>query len=716
MRSADVRKSARRVAIARAALLATFAVLSARAVHLTVFDPRGAERGEDQAKRIMNLLPDRGSIVDRNGAEIAMTIEAPSVYFDGRYVRDPDAVARSLARILGVERAALARELRRRKGFSFVRRWITPEQGEKIHAAKLAGVGVLDEPRRLYPYRALAAGIVGFANIDGNGARGIEQQENTWLRGTTRKLRFERDGSGRVLISDAETTWGTAGGDVALTIDAALQADAERALAAAIERTGARGGLVLAMDPYTGEVLTAAESPGFDPNRFRRTAYPATRSSAFLDAMEPGSAMKAFLVAGALDRGAIGEHDVIDTEGGRLRVPGKTITDKHDFGPLDPAGVLRLSSNIGAVKIGTALGPRAHYDALRAFGFGSSTRSLFPDESAGMLRGWREWRPVDHATISFGQGISVTPVQLATATAAIANGGQLVRPRLIAARRAPNGPWQPTRVEVVHRVIRPETAHSLLGMLETVVSDEGTARAARLPGVRVAGKTGTAQKWDAATGTYSQTKFRAWFIGVAPADDPRIVIVAELDEPKQPLHTGGAAAAPLFARVAPGQLAHRGVFLRREPVMVASAAAPTTAPPDLPPVASAPAPPARAPSAPTRPSAPAAASAPAPRTVPPAVAAASAPPTPVEVSAFHDRVLLPDFRGLSRSDVTQITAKSGVRVKLEGSGLAVRQDPPPGSVVVAGSEIVRVEFRPPAPPRTAAAPVRSTAVAARGDR
>jgi cell division protein FtsI (penicillin-binding protein 3) len=678
--------SARRVAIARAALLGTFALLAARAAHLSVFDERGAERGDDQAERVMTLLPDRGSIVDRNGAGLALTVEAPSVYADGRYVRDPAAAASSLAAILGADRRELARHFKSHAGFSFVRRWITPEQGDRITAAKIAGVGVITEPRRIYPYRALAARVVGFANIDGNGVRGIEQQENSWLRGTTRRLRVERDGSGRVLLSEAQTTWGTAGGDVALTLDAALQADAERALAEAVERTGARGGLVLAMDPHTGEVLSAAEWPGFDPNRFRRTAYSSTRASVFLDAMEPGSAMKAFLVAGALDRGAISPSDVIDTEGGHMRVPGKTITDKHDYGPLDPAGVLRVSSNIGAVKIGYALGPRAHYETLRGFGFGASTRSLFPDESSGLLRSWKEWRPVDHATISFGQGISVTPVQLAAAASAVANGGVLVRPRLIAARRAPGGPWQPTRVEVVHRVIQRETAQTLLGMLETVVSDEGTARAAALPGVRVAGKTGTAQKWDEETGTYSQTRYRAWFIGVAPADDPRVVIVSELDEPKGLLHTGGAVAAPLFASVAPGQLAHHGIFLHRAEVQVAHAPAP--APEGLPPVASAgPVVAARASST--------AASAPAP---PPAAAATP----PVVLTAFRDRVLLPDFTGRTKSEVSQITAKNGLRVELSGDGLAVRQDPPPGSVVVAGSEIVRVQFRA-APQRAGAA-------------
>jgi cell division protein FtsI (penicillin-binding protein 3) len=722
MRSADVRKSARRVAIARAALLFTFTVLAARAAHLSVFDERAAQRADDQAEGWMKLRPDRGSIVDRNGAGLALTLEAPSVYAVGREVRNPAAAARSLAAILGMDRGQLARNFRQRAGFSFVRRWITPEQGEKIAAAKIPGVGVVNEPRRIYPYRALAARVVGFANIDGDGVRGIEQQENAWLRGTTRRLRVERDGSGRYLLSDSGTAWGTAGGDVALTIDAALQADAERALAAAIERTGARGGLVLAMDPHTGEVLSAAESPGFDPNRFRRTTYQSTRSSAFLDAMEPGSALKAFLVAGALDHGVIGSRDVIDTEGGRMRVPGKTITDKHDYGPLDPGGVLRVSSNIGAVKIGYALGPRAHFEALRAFGFGASTRSLFPDESSGVLRSWKEWRPIDHATISFGQGISVTPVQLAAAASSIANGGLLVRPRLIAARRAPGGGWQPTRSEVIRRVIRPETARTLLGMLEGVVSDEGTARAAELPGVRVAGKTGTAQKWDEATGTYSQTRYRAWFIGFAPADDPRIVIVSELDEPKHPLHTGGAAAAPLFAQVAPGQLAYHGIFLRRDEVQVARAAAPPPVSSSPPVVASfaqraqvarsepqasedhgvgerRPSGEARAPSA-----APASsARGEAERTAAAGRGAAPMPTPPtVALSAFRDRVLLPDFSGLSKSEVSQVTAKNGLRVKLDGDGLAVRQDPPPGSVVVAGSEIVRIQFRP-AKPRGEAA-------------
>ena len=340
-----------------------------------------------------------------------------------------------------------------------MRRWITPEQAERIAAAKIAGVGVVNEPRRIYPYRALAARVVGFANIDGNGVRGIEQQENAWLRGTTRRLRVERDGSGRFLLSDSRrppgapraATWRSRSTPRSRPTPSARSPPRSSAPARAAAscsrwiRTPAR------CSPRPSRPASTRTASAAPP-------YSATRSSAFLDAMEPGSAMKAFLVAGALEHGAIGARDVIDTEGGRMRVPGKTITDKHDFGPLDPAGVLRVSSNIGAVKIGYALGPRAHFETLRAFGFGASTRSLFPDESSGVLRSWKEWRPVDHATISFGQGISVTPVQLAAAAVAIANGGLLVRPRLIAARRAPGGAWQPTRSEVIRRVIRRETA------------------------------------------------------------------------------------------------------------------------------------------------------------------------------------------------------------------------------------------------------------------
>jgi len=709
--------SAQRLAIARAALVLAFAVLAVRAAHLSVFDQRGARRGEAQTLRTLTLAPERGSILDRHGSGLALTVEAPSVYAVGRELTDPVAAARLLSRELGIEdRAGLLRGLETREGFQFIRRWIGADQAERILEADLAGIGIVQEPRRIYPHKGLAARLVGFANIDGDGVRGVEQREDAWLRGTTRRLPIERDGFGRALILNGETTWGTAGGDIQLTLDAALQSEAERALRAEVERTGARGGVLVAMDPLTGEILSLAEWPTFDPNHFREIDYGTTRSGAFLDALEPGSTMKAFLVAAALERGTLRPDQVIDTEGGRFRVPGKTITDHHDYGLLYPAGALGVSSNVAAVKIGFDLGPRDHYEMLRAFGFGSTTESRFPDESAGVLRHYDAWKPLDHATISFGQGVSVTAVQLATAASVLANGGHLVQPRMVAARRAAGGPWHPTHPEARRRVISRETAETVVAMLENVVTEEGTGTKAALAGVRVAGKTGTAQKWDEAKQTYSQQKFRAWFVGMAPAEAPRIVIVSQLDEPTRPHHTGGMSAAPLFARVAPGQLARYGVHVESESVQLARRAAEAKA--------------LAAERAESRASAPAAAtvrtpshslpavasppSSPAPAVPEKRIARAEPKPEPAKASvavptpapakaparnnAFRGRVLLPDLRGLSRSEVMQVTAANGLRATLEGDGTAVRQNPPPGSVV-AGGDTVRIEFSGPTPHR-----------------
>ncbi|MGH0032216.1 MAG: penicillin-binding protein [Myxococcota bacterium] len=716
MKSADVRRSAARVRFAQAVLLLAFAVLAVRAAHLAVFDQRGVAQGDAQSLRTVTLAPERGQVVDRSGAALALSIDAPSIYAVPERVGDPADAARRLARILGVDRHRLERSLRERKAFRFVKRWVEPEQADRVMALELPGVGVVKEPRRVYPHKALAARVLGFANIDGEGVRGVEQQEDDWLRGTTRRLPVERDGSGRLMLMSGSATWGTAGGDVALTLDAAMQADAERGLAAAIERTGARGGVVISMDPHSGEIFALAEAPSFDPNHFRTLDYDSTGSGAFLSAIEPGSSFKSFLVAAALDEGVIDEHDTIDCEDGSFRVPGKTIRDAKPYGPLDPAGVLRVSSNVGAVKIAYSLGQSRHFESLRAFGFGRATGSHFPDESAGVLRPWKDWKPVDHATIAFGHGVSVTPIQLAVATATLANGGRRVRPRLVAARRAAGGAWHPTGRGEGERVIAPDTAHSVLAMLETVVGPEGTGRRAAIDGIRVAGKTGTAQKWDAEAGTYSTERFRAWFVGVVPADAPKLVIVAGLDEPKRPLHTGGASAAPLFAGIATDHLARFGVFPRTLPATAEPATrvadaeesdvplaadaeesdVPLAADPESPPAQETAV--AQAPPEPEPPAAPA----------PVAAAPPEPAPTSVSLARFEDRVLLPDFSGLSVPEVTRITESQPVIVRFQGRGRAVRQDPPPGTIVPGGS-IVTIEFGESAGPDPAESEARADA-------
>jgi cell division protein FtsI (penicillin-binding protein 3) len=683
LRSADVRTGAKRVAVARILVILAFAGLGLRATHLSVFDRKGAQQGEAQSLRTLTLPPERGQIVDRTGAELALSVEAPSIYAIPSRIESLPAAARALAPLVGTSPARLAERLARREGFQFVARWVSRDVAQRVRALDLAGVGVVDEPRRIYPHGALAASVVGFANIDGRGARGVEQQEDAWLRGTTRRLPVERDGDGKLMLVSGGTTWGTAGGDVALTIDAALQADAERALSEAVAATEARGGVILSMDASGGEILTLAESPSFDPNAFRSLDYASTRSSAFLDAVEPGSVLKPFLVAASLEYGTLDARDTFDCENGSYRVPGKTIRDAHPHGVLDVSGILRFSSNICAVKIAQALGARAHFEMLRRFGFGRATGSRFPDESAGVLRPWSRWQPVDHATIAFGQGIGVTSVQLAAAMASLSNGGEWVRPRLVAAHRVARGAWQPTRREVSHRVLGPEVSSLVVSMLETVVTPEGTGRRASLPGIRVAGKTGTAQKFDRESGRYSSQRFRAWFVGVVPADDPRLVIVAGLDEPRRPYHTGGASAAPLFARVAAAQLAQLGIHVEERRPQTRLAASPTP-----PPVASAPPQPA--------PSEPEAA---APARSQQEKRKSRPAPARREFASLGERILLPDLQGLTRAEVMQITALIGVRATVSGNGRAIRQDPPPGTVVDAGETIIRIELGGSPPPR-----------------
>ena len=674
MRSPDVRVSARRVAIARSLLLILFGVLCARAAHLAV-DERGARRGLRQTANIVTLPAQRGAVLDRDGTPLALTVDAPSIYAVASEVKDVPGTARKLAGALRLDARALEARLRKAQSFVFVARWVEREAAEHVRALTLPGVGLLEEPRRVYPHKELAAQVIGFANIDGVGVRAIEQQEDSWLRGEARRVGVERDARGSLLVSGGLEGWSTAGGDVRLTLDMAMQAEAAAGLRDAIAATGARGGVVLSLDPFTGDVLALAEAPAFDPNRFRTVDFARTRAHAFLDAQEPGSTLKAFLVASALEKHAIRADQFFDCENGTMRVPGQTIRDLHPHAAMQPADIVRVSSNIGAVKIAQRLGPEPYFEMLRRFGFGERTGSGFPDESAGMLRPASRWRPVDHATVAFGQGLSVTPIQLAVATAALANGGTRVEPRLVAARRAPRGAWQVVEPKLGERVISRETARGVLQMMEGVVGPEGTGGRAALKGLRVAGKTGSAQKLDPALGQYAADRFTAWFIGVVPADAPRLVMVVALDEPRRPNHTGGAAAAPLFARVASAQLARFGVAT--EPVMppfgqrVQFAAAPPAEPASAAPARTNPA----------RPSPP-------PVGTPPPKRAA------VVISRLDDRVLLPDFRGFTVAEVRQIAASSQLAIHISGSGRAIAQEPPPGTVLAVGGGPVRVRFQP----------------------
>jgi len=660
LRSSELRAAARRVGVLRAIGLALFLALSARAAHLTVIEDQGHDLWGRQVHSRLEIPPARGFIFDRRGAELAISVSAPSVYAIASEVDADD--QRLLARALGVSFETLANRLSGRSRFTYIARWVDTDRASRVAQLGLAGVGLVAEPRRAYPAGPLAGRLLGFANIDGQGARGVEQLENDWLAGQKMVVPVERDGGGQLLATAAVRPSDAAGGDIALTIDLGMQAAADRALAEAIERTGARGGSVITLDPRTGEILALAQAPDFDPNEFRATPYASTGSWAIDAAVEPGSTLKVFLAAAALETGAVTAQDRFDTTGGAITLPGKTIRDRRDFGELDLTGMLRVSSNVAAVMVAQRLGREDHYTILRRFGFGQPTGVGFAGESAGLLRPWRQWRPVDHATIAFGQGISTTPLQLAAAMAALANGGEWIAPRVVLARRAPGGDWTYDRPAPRQRAVSRETAAAVLGMMREVVSSVGTGRLAGLAGVSVAGKTGTAQKLDPVSHRY-EDDYIAWFIGAVPAEAPRLVVTVALDEPQR-AHSGGAVAAPLFARVGAAHLAHLGIVTQPEPHPLAvepsaRQAVATTATTAAPPPVQPPRPAAR---------------------------------PPLEIARLGDRVFVPDFLGYSLSEVRQITAAHALELQTSGSGVAIEQHPAPGTVLARGQRRVRVRF------------------------
>lgn len=655
--------------------VAGFAALCARAAYLCL-DDRGQARGHRQLQTAMTLAPERGQVVDRHGEVLAVSVPTPSLYAVPEAIDDKDRVATTLARELGVSRAYVRARLSSNRPFVFIKRWLNTEVAQRIARLELPGIGSVDESRRVYPLGAVAGPLLGFANIDGIGVRGVERLENDWLLGTRVRARVERDARGRLLVGPGLDAKKSSGGDIALTLDTVLQAHAEVALADAIRRSGARGGFVITLDPASGDVLALAEAPRFDPNHFRRSVYTETRSRVFVDAMEPGSTLKAFLAAAALDSGAVDAGEHFDLSQG-VRVPGKWIRDKIVRPELDLAGILRVSSNAGAVRVAQRLGAKDYYEALRRFGFGAVTGSGFPEESAGILRRWEEWRPLDQATVAYGQGVSVTPMQLATATAALAAEGRLRAPRLIAARRAPGGSWKSAPPGPSREVVRPAAARRVSEMLMGVTQEGGTATRAALDGIAVAGKTGTAQKFDRAQGRYSEDRMIAWFAGYAPAQNPRVALVVGLDEPAGEIRSGGAVAAPLFAQVAAAHLTYLGTPTRPlrgwpgdpEPRQRV-AAAPTPAV-----VATAPAVVSAAPAQ--------------------AAKAAPLPERPARRQQWirvGERVFLPDLVGLGRSDLDAFARETSLRLAIEGDGHVITQDPPAGSILAAGGDAVRIKM------------------------
>jgi cell division protein FtsI (penicillin-binding protein 3) len=533
-----------------AALLAgAFLGLIGRLAYLQIV--RHAELGqmaERQYSRTVVLPARRGPIVDRRGASLATSTPAESLFAHPRGVGDPVRVAARLAPILQVPERELHAMLTSTRPFVWVRRKLPPAVAEQVRALREPGLGFVPEPMRLYPNRELAAHIIGFEGADG-GLEGVERAFNTDLAGADGRVVVGRDALGRDVILQRIVQDPVPGAGVMLTLDKTIQYVAERELEAVYRRTGAKAAMAVAMDPRTGDVLAAAIRPTFNPNIFAELpSRDVVRNRAITDPFEPGSTFKAIMAAAALEERVVRPEDRIYAENGAITIARATIHDWKRYGWLTFAEVLQNSSNVGSIKVGLALGSERYYRYMTAFGFGAPTGVGLSGESRGQLRDPRRWSALSLPTMSIGQEVSVTALQLVGAFGAIANGGVLMQPRVIRAFVDGEG-REVRRIEpkAVRHVISRDTSRVLTRMLTNVVS-AGTGRHAAIPGYDVAGKTGTAQKLDPATRRYSRAPGVLSFVGFAPADDPRFVMLVMLDEPKNE-KWGSEAAAPVFAAI-----------------------------------------------------------------------------------------------------------------------------------------------------------------------
>jgi cell division protein FtsI (penicillin-binding protein 3) len=549
-----------RTLIFAAFVACAFLGILVRIGHLQVFKHEEYSRlAEAQRAKTVPLRPKRGPIVDRAGLVLAESAAAESLFGLPTRMSDSARVATALAPILGEPASDIARRLDPDKRFVWVKRKLPPRVAQAVQDLHEPALGFIQESLRLYPNRELAAHVVGFEGLDGKGLSGIEQAWDVHLAGAEGKALVERDALGRDVTGAPKVLKPSVPGQgVALTLDATLQYIAEKEVDAAWRRTRAKGAMAVMMDPRTGEILAMAIRPTFNPNAFGPATDEERRNRAITDPFEPGSTFKVIMAAGALEEGVVRPTDRFYGENGKIRIATAVIGDWKPFGWLTFSEVLQNSSNVGSIKAGLQLGKERYYKYITGFGFGQPVGLGLPGESRGQLRAPPQWSALSLATMSIGQEISVTAVQMVTAFAAIANGGRLMQPQIVRALLDANGREVRTfEPRAVRQVISPETARELTTILTAVVR-EGTGHNAAIPGYEVAGKTGTAQKMDPNTRRYSHAPGILSFVGFAPADDPRIAMIVLLDEPKNE-KWGSEAAAPIFAAIGREALRHLNV-------------------------------------------------------------------------------------------------------------------------------------------------------------
>lgn len=552
-------------------LLCGFGVVLFRLVSLQVL--QAAEltvKADRQHQKTVSLEGARGTIVDRHGKVLALNMDVPSVFGVPTALESPARTARTLSPVLHVRAAELEKKLRQDRSFVWLARKLDPEQGHRLEQMPMEGIGTVLEGRRFYPKGPLLAHVLGFAGMDGTGLEGLERRYESHLHGEKRVAVLQRDALGRVVFPKGEAEQNPASGhSLTLTIDEVIQYIAEKELEEAMNKTRAKAGTVIVLEPQTGALLALAISPRFDPNSVAALTPGRWRNRALTDAYEPGSTMKAIVAAAALEEQVMKPGTMVFGENGRMTIANTVIHDHEKLGWVTFAEVIQKSSNIGAAKTGMALGDQRLYRYLQAFGFGQRTDVDLPGEAGGLLRDPKYWGRRSLASISMGQEIGVTPMQMVSAISVLANGGVLMKPYVVSEVRDAQGQLlKQIEPQAKRRVISADTARTVTSILEGVVTD-GTGTKAAIPGFRVAGKTGTAQKIDPRTGAYSSTQFVGSFVGFVPADNPRLAMIVVIDEP-QGEAWGGAVAAPVFRRVGEQVLNYLGVS-SNEPVRLAMA-------------------------------------------------------------------------------------------------------------------------------------------------
>lgn len=525
------------------------AVIGVRAGYVQIYNGTWlSHQAAGRYERALTVQGKRGTIYDRRHEAMAVSIETTSVAAYPALMEDKSRAAADLARALKLDAKAVNQRLNSGRSFVWVKRQAAPKEVAAVRKLNMQGIGFLPEHSRFYPNSVLGAQVLGFTGIDGQGLEGLEFYYNAELQGTATTVTVIRDARGRGFETSRGEAAPQAGNNLVLTIDRQVQYIAEQALADGVAQHKARSGMALVMVPQTGELLAVAHYPFFNPNAFSQSDRETWRNRAITDPFEPGSTMKIFSAAAALESGISAPGTIFYCENGSYRVSGHTVNDVKPHGWLSLQQIVKYSSNIGAVKVVEMIGPRVLHDSLLGFGFGARTRIDCPGESPGSLSHYKRWSSVDTGAIAFGQGVSATALQLLSAAAALANDGLMMRPHVVQAVIDPHG--QPVRTmspEAVRQVVSPQTALTLRHIMRSVVTEGGTGVRADVTGYAASGKTGTAQKIDR-SGSYSPDLFVASFVGFAPTERPAIAVLVVVDEPKGE-HYGGVVAAPVFGRI-----------------------------------------------------------------------------------------------------------------------------------------------------------------------